>query len=225
MNINSRELVEARKLKDWNTYIQLVSDAYLKAPEYDESAVKHWEILRNHAYTFFKRSLSKINLIFTSNFATDVAKLNGKIEIDGKEFPIILVEPKDEYQTAEQMSQSFKDTGELKITIDYSEHPVFSMVDNIVFRTVHDYIVHILGGFPFGAKGEIQAYNLHQKLASPKATPALFTEIVGQASVSIATGQFPVQKIAILKGFDYTYVGVVEDKNYEIVNKVLVRKQ
>ena len=37
--------------------------------------------------------------------------------------------------------------------------------------------------------------------------PALFTEIVGQASVSALDGFFPEQKIAVLP-FDYVNVGV-----------------
>lgn len=221
----NNKLQETRLLKNWDTYIKLVSDAYLKAPEFEREAVKHWKALSEHAYIFFKKSLSKINLVFTTNFESDVNKYGGKITINGKDFPLILIDPKDEYQTAEQMSQSFKETGELRISIDYSEHPIFSVIDNIVFRTVHDYIVHILGGFSFGGKGEIQSYNLHQKLAPNEATPALFTEIIGQASVNIVTGQFPVQKITILKGFDYINLGAVDNENYEIINKVLVKKR
>ena len=122
------------------------------------------------------------------------------------------------------MKSSFEKTGILKISIDYSEHPYFSVIDNIVFRTVHDYIAHILGNHDFGAKGELACYNLHAKMAPKDAIPALFTEVVGQASTTIVTGKFPKQKIVILNGFDFINVGMVDDDNYEIKDKTLVKK-
>jgi hypothetical protein len=105
-------------------------------------------------------------------------------------------------------------------------HPIFSLIDNIVFRTVHDYIVHILGGKQFGAQGEIASYNLHAKMVPPDAIPAIFTEVVGQACVAVTTGSFPsIQKIAVLKGFDFINVGKVDDTNYEIKDKTLQQTQ
>ena len=130
----------------------------------------------------------------------------------------------DEYNTQSEMKASFEKTGVLKISMDYSEHPILSVKDNIVFRSVHDYIAHILGNHDFGAKGEIACYNLHAKMAPSAAIPALFTEIVGQASTTIVTGSYPKQKIVLLKGFDYHQVGLVDDENYTIVDKVLVPK-
>jgi hypothetical protein len=56
----------------------------------------------------------------------------------------------------------------------------------------------------------------------PKSHPALFTEVVGQACSFIVNGKFPEQKIALLPGFDYEKVGVVE--GYDIINKELVKK-
>ena len=54
------------------------------------------------------------------------------------------------------------------------------------------------------------------------AVPAIFTEVVGQASIAVTSGSFPSkQKIAVLKGFDYYNVGNVDD--YEINNKELVK--
>ena len=46
--------------------------------------------------------------------------------------------------------------------------------------------------------------------------------MVGQACSFIVNGQFPEQKIALLPGFDYEKVGVVE--GYDIVDKELVKK-
>jgi hypothetical protein len=213
-------LSEKMVLKNYDTYVKLVSEAYLKADDYDSSVVSHWQSLNQSNHQLFKRLLSKINLIFTTNDENRV----GSVEIDGKQFKIEFIRPEDEYQTQSQMKSSFEKTGILKISIDYSEHPYFSVTDNIVFRTVHDYIAHILGNHDFGAKGELACYNLHAKMAPKNAIPALFTEVVGQASTTIVTGKFPKQKIVVLKGFDFINIGMVDDDNYEIKDKTLVKK-
>lgn len=214
-------LNEKLVLKNWDEYVTLVANAYTNAPNYDASVVKHWKSLNQSNYTLFTRLLSKVNVVFVTN---DKSKV-GQINILGRDFKIDYINPGEEYKTQSEMKQSFTDTGILKISIDYSDHPVFSVADNIVFRTVHDYIVHILGGHNFGAKGEIAAYNRHAKLAPKDAIPALFTEVVGQVCITIKTDSFPKQKIAILKGFDYQNVGAVDDQNYEIIDKTLVDKR
>ena len=211
---------EKMMLKDYTLYTELVANAYLNAKDYDSSVVKYWNSLNQSNHSLFKRLLSKVNVVFTTN---NVAPKNG-IVIDGRTFKVITIKPEDEYQTQSEMKNSFNDTGILKISIDHSSHPVFSVIDNIVFRTVHDYIAHILGNHDFGAKGELACYNLHAKMAPNDAIPALFTEVVGQASTTLVTGDFPKQKIVVLDGFDFINVGVVDDKNYDIVNKLLVKK-
>ena len=213
-------LNEKLVLKNWGEYVYLVANAYNEAPDYDASVVHHWNSLNQSNYTLFKRLLSKVNVVFTTN---DINKV-GVVNIVGREFKIQYIEKGDEYKTQSEMKSSFNKTGILKISIDYSNHPVFSVADNIVFRTVHDYIVHILGNHDFGAKGEIASYNRHAKLAPKDAIPALFTEVCGQALTTVATDSFPKQKIAILYGFDYENVGAVDDINYEIIDKTLVKK-
>ncbi len=213
-------LDEKLMLQNWDEYVNLVSTAYEEAGDYDASAVGSWNALNASNYTLFKRLLSKVNVIFVTN---DESKI-GSINILGKDFKVEYIRPGDEYQTQSEMKSSFENTGILKISMDYSDHPVFSVADNIVFRTVHDYIVHILGNHDFGSKGEIASYNRHAKMAPPAAIPALFTEVVGQVCYTIKNNSFPKQKIAILKGFDYYNVGEVDDVNYEIINKHLVNK-
>ena len=51
----------------------------------------------------------------------------------------------------------------------------------------------------------------------------MFTEVVGQASYFINYDEFPEQKIAILPGFDFDNVGVVE--GYDIINKELIKSE
>jgi ADP-Ribosyltransferase in polyvalent proteins len=209
---------EVLKLKNWDEYLKIVAKAYNEAPDYDASVVHHWDSLNASNHTLFKRLLSKIKIIFTTN---DKSKV-GSMDIMGKTYPIEYLngEP---YSAQSQMKNDVIKNNTIRISIDYSDHKIFSLQDNVIFRTVHDYIVHILGDKQFGAKGEIASYNLHAKLVPKDAVPAIFTEVVGQASIAITSGSFPSkQKIAVLKGFDYYNVGEVDD--YEINNKELVKK-
>lgn len=216
MELVSEKLV----LKNYGEYIKLVAEAYDLAPDYEQSAVKHWDALKESNYLLFRRIKNKFNLIFVTE---DIGKV-GTLKISGTDYPIEYISGGQPYETQPEMVQDVKQNGTLKINIDYSEHPVFSVEDNVVMRTVHDYIVHILGNKSFGGKGEIAAYNLHVKLATREAVPALFTEVVGQACFAIAKGGFPDQKITILEGFDYYNLGVIDNENYEIKDKLLVRK-
>lgn len=207
-------------LSDYSNYVKLVSEAYLLADDFDSSVVHHWESLNRSNYVLFQRLISKVDVVFTTNDKDKV----GRINIGGRDFRIEYIRPNEEYKTQSEMKNSFKRTGILRISIDYSEHPFFTVKDNIVFRTVHDYIAHILGDYDFGAKGEIGCYNLHSKMAPKNAKPALFTEVVGQASVAVVHNIFPKQKIAVLKGFDFDNIGLVDNEEYEILDKELIKK-
>lgn len=48
---------EKMELKDYSTYIKLVSDAYAKAPDFDGKVKHHWDALNQSNYTLFKRLL------------------------------------------------------------------------------------------------------------------------------------------------------------------------
>ena len=118
------------------------------------------------------------------------------------------------------MKQKYEESGDLYISIDYSNHPIFSVIDNIVFRSVHDYLVHILGDYAFGLVGEIACYNLHVKMTTKEAVPALFVEVLMQACYAVVRGDFPdKQKVALPTIFDYYDVGKVD--GYYIDNKIL----
>ena len=215
-------LVEKLALKNYTEYAKLVTQAYIDAPPYDSSAVSHWNALRTSNYTWWKRLISEVEVIFVSGESKYKNKPS-TLSIAGKTYPLEYLQGGQPYDTASQMANSYKNEGKLYISIDYSDHPLWSVEDNIVFRTVHDYIVHIRGGFEFGLKGELGSYNLHAKLAPKAALPALFTEIVGQAAYAVTTGDFPSQqKIAVLPGFSYLNVGEVE--GYDIKDKALVKK-
>lgn len=218
------ELQEKLLLKNWDLYLELVAKAYEEAPLREDGVEKYWEALNQHSKTFFKRALSRLTLSFYTVFESDYNERKGSITVLGKEYPLELISPEEEYKTATLMRDIYKKTNRLRISIDYSEHPYLSVEENIIFRTVHDFIVHIQGDTEFGDRGEMASYNLHAKLCPPSARPALFTEIVGQVAVSVVTGNFPEQKLAILRGFDYVELGKIDDDKYKIVNKELVRK-
>jgi hypothetical protein len=179
----------------WDKYCQLVAEAYAAAPEYEDVAVDS-----------FKAMIPFVNNMFD--------KINKRVDIQ-----FIDDHP---YETAEELRQDVNQNKVLKISTLDSEHDVFDPETNQKFRAVHDYMTHIQGNTNFDGRGEIASYNRHIKTVPPAAYPALFTEVVGQACSFIVNGEFPEQKIALLPGFDYENVGVVE--GYDIINKELVKK-
>ena len=111
------------------------------------------------------------------------------------------------------MRKEVAETGVLFVSKEANEHPLWTPEQNLHFRAVHDYIVHILPGEKgpgFSRRGEIRAYNLHRRLAPRDAIPALFTEVVGQACYANARGEFPTQKIAVFRDVDFINVGEIE---------------
>lgn len=213
---NLRDVSEKLMLKDWSRYRKMVADAYENAPDFDVSAVKYWNELNDSNHILFKRLLSKTQIILVSS---EDEMIGQTIYLQDEPYEVQKVDG-DPYPTQKIMKEDWEKTGSLMVSVDYSDHPVFSISDNVIFRSVHDFIVHILGNHEFGDKGEIASYNNHVKLVPPSALPALFTEVIGQVCYAVEHGGFPKQKIAVLDGFDYKNVGVVS--GYKVVDKVLV---
>jgi len=182
-------------LKDFGEYAKLVAKAYEDAPVREPNALPHWQALMASTQRLYKRISSKVKVEFVAD---------------------------NPYPDAARMRDEVKRTGILKIWTGHSDHEVFGPEVNQQFRAVHDYITHIVCGQDFGLKGELKAYNRHAKLAGPEAVPALFTEVAGQACVAVVTGSFPVQKIALLRGFDYYQIGVVS--GHDVKDKQLVKQ-
>ncbi len=182
----------------WDLYSKLVAEAYAAAPELDPSAVSSYESLAPFVNKMFKQLQSKVKVEFVDE---------------------------DPYENDEEMRQDVLQNKILKVFTGGTEHPIFDPELNVKLRAVHDWMAHIqpsgFSGTGFDMKGEIQAYNTHLKTIPPAGAPALFTEVVGQASFFINYGYFPEQKIAILPGFDYFNIGKVE--GYDIVGKELVK--
>lgn len=165
------------------SYCKQIADRYDQLPDYQPEEVWRWELLAQHIQKLYKRMLSKVDVVF----------------VDGQP-----------YDNAQQMRDEVARTGTLYISKDFNEHPVFSPEQNLKFRAVHDYVVHISpgsGGPDFTDRGEIRAYNLHRKLVPPDAWPALFTEVAAQACYANVRGEFPVQKVAVFDDVDFYNVG------------------
>jgi hypothetical protein len=192
----SEILFEKLELVNWDLYCDLVTEAYENAPDNDPEAIKSFSAMRDSVNKFFNIIESKVKVEF----------------VDG-----------DPYQTAEQMREEIKETKTLKVMKDFSEHPFFSQEENWKFRAVHDWFTHVITKQPFTRKGELSAYNTHIKMFPPSTWPALFTEIIGQVCYQTKKGAFGVQKVAILKGFDYKNIGRVE--GYVLNNKELVKPE
>ena len=185
----------------WDLYSKLVAEAYLSAPSFEERAVPHFEAMIPFVNKMFKRIESKIDVHFV------------------EEHP---------YANVKELRNDVFNNQTMKVSTLDAEHDVFDPQTNAKFRAVHDFMSHIQAigsrGTDFSLKGEIQSYNTHLKTMPPTSWPALFTEIVGQASTYFYQGgKFAEQKIALLDGFDYENIGVVE--GYEIIDKELVKKE
>lgn len=93
------------------------------------------------------------------------------------------------------------DAGKLMVSIDTSEHPVFTLEDNIAFRIWHD-LAHHEAYADFSYHGEVETYE--QQLAHIErfsnfpykdVRHALFVEVLGQAASAIVAGTFAQQKV------------------------------
>lgn len=171
------------RLEDFATYCEEVADAYDEAPVWEDAEIWRWEALRDNVTRMFGQISKKVDIEFV---------------------------PGQPYETAQQMRDEVAKTGTLYISTDFNEHPFFTPQENLELRAVHDYVVHILpgtGGPDFSRKGELRAYNLHRRLAPKGAWPALFTEVAAQACYKNARGEFPIQKVAVLRGIDFYNVG------------------
>ena len=198
----------------WELYKKLVAKAYKEAPVYDAAAAEKFKKLKPFIDNMYKKIQS------------------------GKQGVEIQFVEDDPYPGGdEQLRREVGKTGVLKVFKGGTKHPIFSVKDdfedpnepdtNEKFRAVHDIMAHIQHaghkGTGFDMKGELQAYNAHLKTIPKEAAGALFTEVVGQAAYFLTYGYFPEQKIALLPGFDYHNIGVVD--GYDIINKELYREK
>jgi len=175
--LQEKEAAGKLALVSFDKYSKRVAEAYQARPIYEEQYVNSWKVLMKNLRTMYKRLESKFKFEFTDE---------------------------DPYTSKEEMEKEVKEKGVLRIYKGHSDHQVWTPEENWIFRSVHDALGHLAGyekgkGHGFSLRGELGVYNRQVKVVSPEARIALFTEVVGQACVSIATGRFPVQKINVGK--------------------------
>jgi hypothetical protein len=178
-----RELIAKLTLKKYKKFCDTVAQHYDDLPEMQEDQKWRWDKLADHVEKMYDQIQSRVKVEY----------------VDGQP-----------YDDADEMVKKVNDTGVMQISKDFNEHPVFNPEQNLKFRAVHDYIVHIMNadkGIDFSRKGEIKAYNLHRKLAPKDTWPALFSEVAAQACYANSRGEFPDQKVSILPMFDPVNVG------------------
>lgn len=188
------------ELHGWDRYIELVAQAYRKAPTRTEAGASSFIALKMHILRMFTRIQSRVQVKFVDY---------------------------DPYSSAEEMQQRVSETGVLEISSMFNQDEAFGPEVNLMLRAVHDFSAH-LGASPskkprsFSFKGELQSYNKHLALVGPqsKAAGALFTEIVGQIAHFWYYGGFPRQKIVTLPQFDWRRIGSVE--GFQIVDRDLI---
>lgn len=186
------------------SYMEQVADAYAKAPVLDKKAVPHWNALSNHTdKVLFPKIQSQLKRIYKEKNPEFQQNPNG----GG-----FIFEPFHTYKTAEEMSAEVLGKGIFRVSTADSEHPIWSVEQNVKFRAVHDWYTHIINKAPFNARGELRAYNSYTKLIPANAIPAAFTEIVGQVSYAIVNGGFGEQKVCLLPQFDYYHLGKLNPK-------------
>lgn len=120
------------KLGMWKTMftdqLQPIAEAYAKAPIYDPKAAGAFMELAQD-------STRRANV------------LRGQIEIE-------VVDDPEPYANAQEMSDDIHNKKHFKVSRANSEHPVWSVQQNVDFRIVHDVLGHAVSGGDFGWQGE-----------------------------------------------------------------------
>jgi len=113
----------------------------------------------------------------------------------------------DPYGSDEEMIKDVHKNKRILVYTGHTDHPVYSPDINIKFRAVHDVFSHYgphklrvidgkvnFKGFDFTFPGELDSYYVHSKYSPKACHAAYFSEIVGQVSYEVVTGNFGKQK-------------------------------
>jgi hypothetical protein len=201
-----QEAVRVHDLQMW-AYAAVVAETYDGKPQIEQQAVPAYKTLLARNEVMLKRLKSDVDVSYT---------------------------PDDPYRSPEGVGQDIIQNKRLKVFRGGGNHPIMRDDDNNVFRTVHDYYAHVgpnrktQGTYKthnFTYRGELNAYLVHAKLAPKPAVPALFTEVIGQASYFLIMNQFPQQKAVILEGFDYYQLGRTSPQHQTRMKQIMQELQ
>lgn len=154
------------------TYIERVAQAYAQAPICHPGDVPAWRALADETMRTAEGLHRALSVSYTPK-----------------------AEP---YPTAYDMLVDIA-RGRIVVSTANSDHPVWSLDENVAFRLVHDVVGHGTTGGGFDWAGEWRAYEKHDSIIqSPLARHALFTEAVGQVAYALTYGGFTTQKVTLL---------------------------
>jgi hypothetical protein len=113
-------------------------------------------------------------------------------------FAVTITDDAEPYARVTDMLNDIE-AGRITVSRANSEHPLWTVEQNINFRLVHDVLGHGLTRADFSWQGEVEAYEEHLRLVeSPWAKAALFTEALAQVAYAIENNGFGAQKCALL---------------------------
>lgn len=150
-----------------------ISARYKSAPLLEANAVEAWKALRNETIPQFE-SLQR----------------GGALSIE------IVCDPEPYSDAAEMFADM--DRGRILISSANSEHPIWTVEENVAFRAVHDILGHGVSRSDFSWEGENLACSAHAPLLSQLAKRALFTECIAQTAYVTTEGYFGEQKTVLL---------------------------
>lgn len=205
-------------------YTITIAEAYAALPQFDKAALPAWEALIESDRKFAKQILGNIKVEFVPDdpYGNLVYKNLGDMLHD---------------ITVNKHLSVFK--------TPLNTHPGMTPDENDTFRMVHDVLGHLgansstfyahlltqdagtpykpLWGGGFTVRGEMNAYLKHAAIAPTAAIPALFTEVVGQICTYFTTGDYTVNKVAIIEDVDFKNVGICSGakaaRMHEIINQ------
>lgn len=228
------EGVAAKGRVDLAAYALTVAEAYDAAPTHDASALKHWEELKRHTVeVLFKRiSGSGIDIRFTASdpYGDAVGTDDPRMQIRYMLYDMAFNNRLFIYTgDSEHPNFSPQENWIFRTVHDYFTHGTLlktfknnflEMFPNHKGKPTPDMLMKALPqvslskggnrGFGFNARGEMNAASRHIRLAPKAASPALFTEVVGQVCYQRVVGDFPTQKVVVLEGFDYQKIGLTK---------------
>lgn len=160
---------------NWTDKLEQVAKAYAQAPVFEPKAAGAWKELADDSVARAKILAQQI-----------------KIDITDEPEP---------YQTSQEMAEDVHKNRHFTVSRANSHHPVWTVDQNVAFRTVHDIMGHCVAGGDFGWQGENLACAAHFPLLTPNAQKALFCECIGQTAYSAFYRSFGPQKVAFLDEF------------------------
>jgi hypothetical protein len=167
------------KVGMWKTMftdqLQPIAEAYAKASVYDPKA----------AAAFMELAQDSVR-------RADAIKRQLHVEV---------VDDPEPYVNAKEMADDIHNKRHFYVSRANSNHPLWSVDQNVAFRIVHDVLGHAVSGGDFGWQGENLACAAHFPLLTPNAQNALFTECIGQTAYAAYYRSFGPQKVALFPEF------------------------